>query len=58
MANYEDDVRDTNYFRQLPDYNRGGGGNNDGSLNTPELIDRIKKVMLQGEEERKAQDAS
>ena len=50
MANYEDDIRDTNYYRTLPDLSRGGGGNESGSINAQSLIDRIKGVILPEEE--------
>jgi hypothetical protein len=55
MANYEDDVRDANYFRTLPELSRGGGGNESGSINAQSLIDRIKGVILTDEEKREAE---
>ena len=49
MSTYEDQERDTNYFRNAPDMARGGGQG--GSLNVPELIDRIKRPIAEAEEE-------
>jgi hypothetical protein len=46
----EDQLRDSNYFRQLSDMNRGGGG--EGSLNVPDMIYRIKRPIEEAEKER------
>lgn len=39
-STYEEDQQDISYYRSLPVMNRGGGGNN-GTLNNPDMIDRI-----------------
>lgn len=46
----EDQERDINYFRTAPAMERGGG--EEGSLNIPEMIDRIKKPIEEAEERR------
>ena len=53
MATTEDQKRDINYFRTLPDMGRqDGSGGESGSLNVPDMIERIKRPIMDAEEGR------
>jgi len=50
----EDQVRDSNYFRNGPDMARGGGEG--GSLNVPDMIEQIKAPIRDAEDARRRQE--
>lgn len=47
MSSYEADRDDVNEHTNLSDLSRGGGGASSGTLNTPELVNRIKSTLAQ-----------
>lgn len=47
MSTYEADRDNVDEHKNLPDLNRGGGGASSGTLNTPELVNRIKSTLAQ-----------